>query len=415
MVRSLYALIVHHYWNRAGGGELVCASFAKVFEFTGLKPVLGSMTKIDVSKYPEWFGIDLSRYDKVDLDIKLRAFGLYLRLMGSFIIHRAFRKYHPEVVFTDVPTYKHAVNTIKKHSSKLIEYIHFPYEAWFSRKLTQFNLMEDPYIVERYGKFPMNTYFRVFVKLLPFTLRENPFEVADIVFANSMWTANLVKRIHGESPIVLNPPIPPNTGVVERVKPFILRKNSVVMVGRFSEEKRYHWVLQEVFPRLKKVCSDVRLYIFGATGTRTARAYYARLFELAKSMGFKVSASLGVDADVYLVENAPRSVINDVMDRAKVFLHATINEHWGIAVAEAMARGLPIVVHKSGGTWSDLASEGLYGLGYTNVEEAVEALAKLVTNSNTWNLYTQKSIEKARELTFNKFIEKSSTLVKRIL
>jgi len=80
-----------------------------------------------------------------------------------------------------------------------------------------------------------------------------------------------------------------------------------------------------------------------------------------------------------------------------------------------MARGLPIVVHKSGGTWSDLASEGLYGLGYTNVEEAVEALAKLVTNSNTWNLYTQKSIEKARELTFNKFIEKSSTLVKRIL
>jgi glycosyltransferase involved in cell wall biosynthesis len=275
--------------------------------------------------------------------------------------------------------------------------------------------MEDPYIVERYGKFPMNTYFRVFVKLLPFTLRENPFEVADIVFANSMWTANLVKRIHGESPIVLNPPIPPNTGVVERVKPFILRKNSVVMVGRFSEEKRYHWVLQEVFPRLKKVCSDVRLYIFGATGTRTAKAYYARLFELAKSMGFKVSATLSADADVYLVENAPRSVINDVMDKAKVFLHATINEHWGIAVAEAMARGLPIVVHKSGGTWSDLASEGLYGLGYTNVEEAVEALAKLVTNSNTWNLYTQKSIEKARELTFNKFIEKSSTLVKRIL
>jgi len=411
----LYALIVHHYWNRAGGGELVCASFAKVFEFTGLKPVLGSMTKIDVSKYPEWFGIDLSRYDKVDLGIKLRAFGLYLRLMGSFIIHRAFRKYHPEVVFTDVPTYKHAVNTIKKHSSKLIEYIHFPYEAWFSRKLTQFNLMEDPYIVERYGKFPMNIYFRVFVKLLPFTLRENPFEVADIVFANSVWTANLVRRIHGESPIVLNPPIPPSIGVVESSKPFDLRSCAVVMVGRFSEEKRYHWVLQEVFPRLKKACGDAKLYIFGATGTRTAKAYYARLFELAKSVGFKASAALGVDADVYLVENAPRSVINDAMDRARVFLHATVNEHWGIAVAEAMARGLPVVVHKSGGTWSDLASEGLYGLGYTDSEEAAEVIAKLMTNSSTWNLYAQKSIEKAKELTFGKFVEKASTLIKKIL
>jgi glycosyltransferase involved in cell wall biosynthesis len=415
MVKNLYALIVHHYWNRAGGGELVCASFAKVFESIGLKSVLGSMAKIDVSKYPEWFGIDLSRYDKVDLGIKLRAFGLYLRLMGSLIIHRVFKKYHPEAVFTDVPTYKHAINTIKKHNSKLIEYIHFPYEAWFSRKLTQFNLMEDPYIVERYGRFPMNIYFRVFVKLLPFTLRENPFEVADLVFANSMWTANLVRRIHDESPIVLNPPIPPSTGIVEKVKPFDLRDCAVVMVGRFSEEKRYHWVLQEVFPRLKKICDDAKLYIFGATGTRTARAYYARLFELAKSMGFKASATPSIDADVYLVENAPRSVINNVMDRARAFLHATINEHWGIAVAEAMARGLPIVVHKSGGTWSDLASEGFYGLGYTNVEEAVEALAKLVTNSSMWNLYTQKSIEKARELTFNKFIEKSSALVKRIL
>jgi glycosyltransferase involved in cell wall biosynthesis len=414
-MKASHALVAHHYWNRAGGGELVCASFAKVFEAIGLEPVLASTIKIDVSRYPEWFGIDLSRYDKVDLGIKLVAFGLYLRLMGSFIIHRAFRKYHPEVVFTDVPTYKHAVNTIKKHSSKLIEYIHFPYEAWFSRKLTQFNLMEDPYIVERYGKFPMNIYFRVFVKLLPFTLRENPFEVADIVFANSVWTANLVRRIYGESPIVLNPPIPPSTGIVEKVKPFDLRKNSVVMVGRFSEEKRYHWVLQEVFPRLKKACGDAKLYIFGATGTRTAKAYYARLFELAKSVGFKASASLGVDADVYLVENVPRSVINDVMDRARVFLHATINEHWGIAVAEAMARGLPVVVHKSGGTWSDLASEGLYGLGYTDAEEAAEAIAKLMTDNSAWRHYSGKSIERARDLAFDKFIDKASQLLKKIL
>jgi len=203
--------------------------------------------------------------------------------------------------------------------------------------------------------------------------------------------------------------------VVENAKPFDLRDCAVVMVGRFSEEKRYHWVLQEVFPRLKKACGDAKLYIFGATGTRTAKAYYAKLFELAKSVGFKASASLGVDADAYLVENAPRSVINDVMDRARVFLHATVNEHWGIAVAEAMARGLPVVVHKSGGTWSDLASEGLYGLGYTDAEEAAEAIAKLMTNSNTWNLYAQKSIERAKELTFGKFVEKASTLIKKIL
>jgi glycosyltransferase involved in cell wall biosynthesis len=80
-----------------------------------------------------------------------------------------------------------------------------------------------------------------------------------------------------------------------------------------------------------------------------------------------------------------------------------------------MARGLPVVVHKSGGTWSDLASEGLYGLGYTDAEEAAEAIVMLMTSSSTWNLYAQKSIERAKELTFGKFVEKASTLIKKIL
>jgi alpha-1,2-mannosyltransferase len=99
----------------------------------------------------------------------------------------------------------------------------------------------------------------------------------------------------------------------------------------------------------------------------------------------------------------------------KVFLHATVNEHWGIAVAEAMARGLPVVVHRSGGAWSDLASEGLYGLGYTDAEEAVEAVAKLLTDASTWRRYSEKSVEKAKQLEFSKFIEKASSTIKIVL
>jgi glycosyltransferase involved in cell wall biosynthesis len=78
-----------------------------------------------------------------------------------------------------------------------------------------------------------------------------------------------------------------------------------------------------------------------------------------------------------------------------------------------MARGLPVVVHRSGGTWSDLAYEGSYGLGYTSVDEAVEAIAKLMTDSITWRLYSQKAVEKARELTFSRFVEKAASLIKR--
>jgi glycosyltransferase involved in cell wall biosynthesis len=407
---STYAIVAHHYWNRPGGGELVCASAAKAFELAGFRPVLVSPVRIHVERYPEWFGIDLSSYPKIDLGIELRAFGLYLRLLNGVAIRAALRRFREGLVFTDNPTYRGVV----KGAVKIVEYIHFPFETLFKLGFTGSSYLEDPYFAQRYSKFPMNMYFRAYLELLKRFSRENPFDVAGLVLANSRWTAELAGRIYGEEPEVLNPPIPPNVEVVKEPKPFEVRGDVVVMVGRFSEEKRYHWVVQEVLPRLRRVCGAVRLYIFGSTGTRTSRAYRSRLAEAAKSAGFKVSAEPGTEADVYLVENAPRKVINEVMDRAKVFLHATINEHWGIAVAEAMARGLPVVVHRSGGTWSDLAGEGSYGIGYNTAEEATEAVAKLLTDRGGWSYYSKKSTERALGLTLDRFTGRFTELLKKV-
>ncbi|MEM1927063.1 MAG: glycosyltransferase, partial [Pyrobaculum sp.] len=97
----------------------------------------------------------------------------------------------------------------------------------------------------------------------------------------------------------------------------------------------------------------------------------------------------------------------------RVFLHATINEHWGIAVAEAMARGLPTVVHKSGGAWTDLTRGGTVGVGYDSVEEAVEHLLKLITDPKTWRHYSQKSLERARELTLHHYITNLTQQLKK--
>ena len=416
MSNSTYAIVAHHYWNRAGGGQLVCAAAVKALELAGFQPVLASTVRIDVSRYPEWFGVDLSKYPRVDLGAELRAFGIYLRLLVGSSIRKALRRYRADIIFTDEYTYKGVSNTVKKRGVKLVEYIHFPVEASFRKEFSHTGVYygEDPYVLERYGRFPMNLYYRLYLRLLPTFLRENPFDVAGLVLANSRWTAELAGRIYGEEPEVLNPPIPPNVEVVKEPEPFEVRGDVVVMVGRFSEEKRYHWVVQEVLPRLRRVCGAVRLYIFGSTGTRTSRAYRSRLAEVAKSAGFKVSAEPGTEADVYLVENAPRKVINEVMDRAKVFLHATINEHWGIAVAEAMARGLPVVVHRSGGTWSDLAGEGSYGIGYTTAEEATEAVAKLLTDRGGWSYYSKKSTERALGLTLDRFTGRFTELLKKV-
>jgi glycosyltransferase involved in cell wall biosynthesis len=91
-----------------------------------------------------------------------------------------------------------------------------------------------------------------------------------------------------------------------------------------------------------------------------------------------------------------------------------VNEHWGVAVAEAMARGVPVVVHRSGGTWSDLVGEGSYGLGYTSAEEAAEALAKLLTNPGLWQYYSGRAVERVSGLTLDRFTERFSELLRRL-
>ncbi len=169
------------------------------------------------------------------------------------------------------------------------------------------------------------------------------------------------------------------------------------MVGRFSNEKRYHWVVSEVLPRLIKEVPDVKLIIIGGTGTVPSEQYYARTIELARKAG--------VEKSIVLMKNAPGDVKLNALDNAKVFLHATINEHWGVAVAEAMARGLPVVVHKSGGAWSDLAMGGEVGLGYESADEAVEAIARLMTDGKEWAYRSWKSTERVAELDFNRWVK----------
>lgn len=412
---SRHVVIGHHYWNRPGGSQLVCAATANAFHVLGYSPVLTSVVPIDVDRYHDWFGIDLSSYKNISLmSFKFKSFGIYLRLFVWRAIRKAIDKFNAQLIFTDECTYKPLREYIRRKEISVIEYIHFPIEIYINRRFKGSGLYydEDPYITERYSRFPMNIYWQIYILSLPRYMRENPFEISSLVLANSRWTAELVKQIYGEIPRVLNPPIPPNVEIVSTARDWISRNNAIVMLGRFSEEKRYHWVINQVLPKLKKEISNVKLYILGDARIRTSLGYLNKIEDLAKRNSLKTSRTLDLEADIYFIANASRSTIKNVMDSSKVFLHATINEHWGIAITEAMARGLPVIIHKSGGSWSDLIESGIYGLGYSNANEAVEILARLLTDEKMWSYYSSKSIKKAYSLTLEEFIVKLSTLIK---
>jgi len=421
----MYSIVAHHYWGRPGGGELVTSSAAIALGRAGLSPILVSLSRFNQRDYIDWYGIDITSYPQVALNLKLNMFALYMRLFIWYPTIKAVNKYGDvRVVFIDSPTYKPMIKLAKEKGISILEYIHFPFDATFKREYRHvgFYYKDDPYMKERYSRFPLNIYISAYSKIYSLFARDNPFNYATYVLTNSRWTAEIIKSIYGNEPIVLNPPIPPNIAVVGSPRPFGDRLPLVVMLGRFSEEKRYHWVVTELMSRLVRGFPSTKLVIFGGATTRTQLGYVNRVAGLARNAGFGVKVinegnvinELDEEHQVYLRLNAPRAEINEVMDKARVFLHATINEHWGIAVAEAMARGLPVVVHRSGGAWSDLAMNGEVGLGYESVDEAVEALTKLLTDEKAWSRYSGKSLGRVGEITFDKFVSRLSELVKRL-
>lgn len=390
----MHLLVAHHFWGRPGGGELVMASIAVGAERAGYQPVLTSLSDFDKRRYVEWFGIDITRYPVVALPLRVKAFGLYMRLLVWLPVRKAMKRFGANLVVIDMPTYR----PIEK-KAKIFEYIHFPLELSFLGKFRHmgFHYKQDPYMAERYGKFPMNVYAGIYARLFEKFARENPFEAAERVFTNSKWTASLVEKAYGERPEVLNPPLPPSLHVEEEPPDFDRREPVVLMIGRYSQEKRYHWVVSKVAPLLFKEV-DARLVIIGDASTPTSAGYYRQVENLVERLGLKDR--------VLLVRNAPRQHINEWIEKARVFLHATINEHWGIVVAEAMAGGLPVAVHKSGGAWTDLAEEGNNGLGYLEEGEAAGILADLLIDKKKWKYYSLKSLSRVKELTFDNFINK---------
>ena len=400
-------VVAHHYWARPGGGEIVSSATVQAFKECGYEVSIVSLTKFNPEKYIDWFGIDIRDLPIYSLPIeKLRMFGIYMRLLYWIPLRKAIKVEKPNLVWTDNDTYKPILKLKRKLNFKIVEYIHYPFSVLWQDKFrdTPLHWSKDPYFKERYGKFPMNIYFNVWLKLHKRMVRDNPFTCAELVFANSKWTAKLVEDLYEDKPIVLNPPIPPATEIVSNPKPFEERKNIVIMIGRYSGEKRYEWVIRNIAPKLEK--HGVELMIVGGTGTKISWRYYNYLSNLVNKLGLN---------NVYLIANASRDDINKLLDTSKVLLHATINEHWGVVVTEAMARGVPVVVHKSGGAWTDAVEEGNYGLGYETDEECIEQILKVIHDRKLWQYYSQKGLLKAKELTYEKYKEKLINYVEKIL
>lgn len=129
----------------------------------------------------------------------------------------------------------------------------------------------------------------------------------------------------------------PNGVDVEKVKGVARKKRGVktiLYVGRLEKYKGIHFLIK-AFPKIKKSAPHSRLIIIGSG------SYKKNLIYLVDNLGIKDS--------VIFLENVSEEELREVYTSSSVFISLPQYELFGIALAEAMAYGLPVIATKVGG------------------------------------------------------------------
>ncbi|HXV99089.1 MAG TPA: glycosyltransferase family 4 protein [Anaerolineae bacterium] len=140
---------------------------------------------------------------------------------------------------------------------------------------------------------------------------------------------------------------------------------NILCVGRLIERKGQHHLLR-AFANLCAIYDRPLRLILAGTGDAEAALH-------------RLATDLGVAEQVNFIGFVSRNDMPTVYPQADIFVLASQNEGMSIALLEAMASGLPVVVTDTGGT-AELVREDLngYTVPWADVSKLTEALAKLV-------------------------------------
>jgi len=334
--------VVHNTLNSVGGGERVCLTVIEA-----LKSLDYEVTLI-TAEPTDWIRVERSigKVVRPDHEISLlplcvRAFGVYMRLLTSLKLAKSRGDY-------DLVINTHG--DVLPVTSDIL-YMHYPTFAL---------IKETP--VNKYSKSLFwRLYFTPYEKIQSQLVKKRRWK---ILLTNSEFSKEAIRKYVGAEAIILYPPVDVNDFL--KVSENKNREDKVVLCGRYTPEKNYEFAL-----KVASHLPGVKFIIIGAYSGKVSGAYYSKLTRIKEKLGLN---------NVKLLKNVSREEQLRIYSKSKVFMHAMINEHFGIAVVEGMAAGLIPIVHKSGGPWLDIVDRGKFGLGYSNISEAVKAIKYALNN-----------------------------------
>ncbi len=363
----------------AGGAERVCLKIVEALKEANHEVTLITLTKTNWQLMQKMFG-HVSKPDREMVLFKrgFSAFGAYKPLLAAVAMQRLRRR------FDLVINAQGDVMPIRAD----ITYVHYPTFAEYEN--VSVNL-----------KYSQSMFWRLY--FAPYKLVHGLFKnylKHGILITNSTFSKKAVEKHAGRRAIVVTPSV--NIKQFTTTAKHSKRENLVVACGRYSPEKNYEYVLEAA-----KHLKQTKFAIIGSTSGEKSAKYYEKLTILKAKNNI---------ANAELLKDLPLEDLLNLYSKAKVFMHAMENEHFGIAIVEAMAAGLVPVVYRAGGPWEDIlkAKQGHHGFSYKTPKEAATIIEKIMINEPLRNEIVQRNLDYANEFSEKHFKEKITTLVRNI-
>ncbi len=369
--------VVHHRLQARGGGEFLAVATINALKKAGHEVWLISNDR-SIDEVNRSIQVTYGRSIEVDRHIKplygllsrVKKFSLYQRIPVLITARNLLKKGLVDLVIN-----VHGDMVPISMPGKYILYCHYP---------TIVAIHESP----RYRRFPLNIYVKPYLYLLKKWKPRN-----EVVLCNSNFSKKVIKQIWGIDAKVLYPPVPIDD--FSRASSRTDREPLVCSLGRFTREKRYEVVIKAL-PKVISEVPEARLVLIGSAQAVDSRRYLAELRHLAEKLGVSKFVEFRVDA--------PFSEVVDLLGRSMVYVHAMVNEHFGISIVEAMAAGCVPVVHASGGPYEDIVEYGKWGLYFRNVDELSEQIIRLLTDRDLWLKYHNLAVERSKCFSEEKFM-----------
>lgn len=232
----------------------------------------------------------------------------------------------------------------------LVHYIHFPWNSY-----------PRPDIPAGWDRPPFNWILQVYYAVCRWVsgFRDPRKLDRNLTLVNSVWTGKQYRQLYGaQAPVHVL--FPPALGGAPTNRSWEQRRTAFLSVGRVAPEKRWP-ELVAIFDQLRQRGYPVNLTLAGSSNHPEERQAVERLAS--------TRSWLQVQLDL------TRAQLAELTAEHRYGIHAMIDEHYGMAVAELVRGGCLTFVHDSGGAAAIVSDPRQR---WSNRDQAVEGIAAVL-------------------------------------